>query len=117
MYYGGSPKDNRYDYSVSYLDNDTLITLDINSNNGAPYQNIISQWVAAVPQSSMINFGFRAFAQAVPLPDGKRLLIQGGYNYESTPLTDQSIIYNTETNTWEKFSNYYDANNGGDRQM
>lgn len=49
----------------------------------------------------------------MPLPDGKRLLIQGGYNYESTPLTDQSIIYNAETNAWEKFSNYYDANNGG----
>lgn len=104
-------------YVKGSLDNDTLIALDINSNNGAPYQNLISQWVAVAPQSSTINFGFRAFAQAVPLPDGKRLLIQGGYNYESSPLTDQSIVYNAETNAWEKFSNYYDANNGGDRQM
>ena len=90
--------------------------LDVNSNNGTSFQNLINKWEAVAPQSSN-NFGFRAFAQAVPFPDGKRLLLQGGYNYENTPLLDQSIVYNAETNSWDKLPNYYDASNGGDRQM
>ncbi|CAO0796622.1 unnamed protein product [Mucor circinelloides] len=103
-------------YVKGSTDNDTLTVLDVNSNNGAPSQNLVNKWESVASQSSN-NFGFRAFPQAVPFPDGKRLLIQGGYNYESTPLLDQSIVYNAETNAWEKLPNYYDASNGGDRQI
>ncbi|KAK4516915.1 uncharacterized protein ATC70_000242 [Mucor velutinosus] len=103
-------------YVKGSTDNDTLAVLDINNNNGASFQNLISKWESVTPQSSN-NFGFRAFAQAVPFPDGKRLMLQGGYNYGNTPLLDHSIVYNAETNSWDKLPNYYDASNGGDRQI
>ncbi|KAF1796000.1 hypothetical protein V8B55DRAFT_1468748 [Mucor lusitanicus] len=103
-------------YVKGSTDNDTLTVLDINSNNGSSFQNLINKWEPVAFQSAN-SFGFRAFAQAVPFPDGKRLLLQGGYNYESTPLLDHSIVYNAETNSWDKLPNYYDANNGGDRQI
>jgi hypothetical protein len=77
---------------------------------------LITQWTPVTPQPTNIQLGFRGFPQAVALPDGKRFLFQGGYNYAAA-LKDQTIVYNAETNSWSTLPNYFDASNGGDRQM
>ncbi|KAI8090131.1 uncharacterized protein B0P05DRAFT_529504 [Gilbertella persicaria] len=98
-------------------DDDSLVVLDISKNNGQPYQNLISQWSSVTTVPTSIVFERRAFPQAVPLPDGKSLLIQGGYNYRNSTIKDQTIVYNAETNTWSILPDYDDARNGGSRQI
>jgi hypothetical protein len=92
--------------------------LDISQNGVKHLQHLNSEWVILNDkQHTNIDFDFRAFPQAVALSDGKSLLIQGGYNYIRSSLVDQSIVYNAETRSWSKLPNYYDKNNGGNRQM
>jgi hypothetical protein len=69
------------------------------------------------PTPTGIVFGRREFPQAVSMSDGYRFLIQGGYNYVNSSISQQSIAYNAKTNAWEVLADYYDANNGGSRQM
>jgi hypothetical protein len=95
---------------------DSLSALDINKNNGQPYQNLNSQWTPVTTQPTNIYLDFRGCPQAVPLPDGKRFLFQGGYNYDKA-LEEQTIVYNAETNSWSTLPNYFEASNGGNRQM
>lgn len=103
-------------YINGYSGNDILSALDINKNNGQPYENLNSQWTTITTQPTSIHLDFRGFPQAIPLPDGKRFLFQGGYNYGKV-IEDQSIVYDAETNSWGTLPNYFDASNGGNRQM
>jgi hypothetical protein len=92
--------------------------LDIYQNKGNPVQNLNSQWEAVVANNpNYVDIGMRVFPQATALPDGDRFLIQGGYSYTSRVNVDQTIAYNAKTNSWESLANYFDANNGGNRQM
>ncbi|KAI8328809.1 hypothetical protein EDC96DRAFT_530140 [Choanephora cucurbitarum] len=104
-------------YVKGSSDDDGLIMLDINKNDGKPFGNLINQWENVTPVSNRIVFGRRAFAQTVALPDGKSMMVQGGYNYKSTSIEDQNIVYNAETNAWSIQPNYYEAQNGGNRQI
>ncbi|GAA5808438.1 hypothetical protein MFLAVUS_001829 [Mucor flavus] len=96
---------------------DVLNSLDIYKNDGGPSQNLNSQWEDVTPAASNIVIGRRGFPQAAAAPDGERFLIQGGYNYDAGPIVQQTIAYNSRTNSWEAFNNYKDVNNGGDRQI
>ncbi|KAI8367174.1 hypothetical protein EDC96DRAFT_543911 [Choanephora cucurbitarum] len=90
---------------------DSMIILDINKNGGDTIGNLNSQWEPASPATNNINFGKRTFLQAVALPDGKSLMIQGGYSFKNTTFGDQTIIYSAESNAWTKQPNYVDSQN------
>lgn len=96
--------------------NDALIVLDMAKNKDTTsYQSLNSQW-DSIPIA--MNFGKRSVPQVASMPDGKRLLIYGGYNSDATTkLSSQTIAYNTETDVWESLPSFNDAGNGGDRQM
>lgn len=95
---------------------DALIALDMTKNKDtAPYQSLNSQW-ESIPIA--MDLGKRSVPQVASMPDGKRLLIYGGYNLDkTTKLSSQTITYNTETDVWESLPSFNDATNGGDRQM
>ena len=108
--YGGYIKDSTSD--------DVLYSLDILANNGGSVQNLNSAWSVVTPNNpANISLGRRAHANAVAMPDGIRLLINGGYNYILGPNPQQNVAYNAESNTWEVLVNYNDPVNGGNRQM
>ncbi|KAI8367177.1 hypothetical protein EDC96DRAFT_564753 [Choanephora cucurbitarum] len=90
---------------------DSMVVLDINKNGGDTIGNLNGQWEPASPATNNIKFGRRAYPQTVALPDGKSLMIQGGYNYQNTTFGDQTIIYSTESNAWSKQPNYVDSQN------
>lgn len=68
-----------------------------------------------MPSSSDFEIGDKDFSQVAAAPDGIHLLFQGGNATYSRK--NQTIAYNSETNTWKTFANYSDIRNGGDRQM
>ncbi|KAF1806423.1 hypothetical protein FB192DRAFT_1294347 [Mucor lusitanicus] len=45
------------------------------------------------------------------------LFITGGYTYNGTMITNQTIVYNRDTNTWQTLSTYADANSSSIRQI
>ncbi|KAI8367172.1 hypothetical protein EDC96DRAFT_543909 [Choanephora cucurbitarum] len=90
---------------------DSMIILDINKNGGDTIGNLNDQWEPASPATNNIKFGKRVLSQAVALPDGKSLMIQGGYSFQNTTFEDQTIIYSAESNAWSKLPNYVDSQN------
>ncbi|KAL9560294.1 hypothetical protein MBANPS3_000021 [Mucor bainieri] len=45
------------------------------------------------------------------------LFITGGYTYNGTMITNQTIVYNRDTNTWQTLSTYADTNSSSIRQI
>lgn len=45
------------------------------------------------------------------------LFITGGYTYNGTMITNQTIVYNRDSNTWQTLNTYADANSSSVRQM
>lgn len=45
------------------------------------------------------------------------LFITGGYTYNGTMITNQTIVYSRDSNTWQTLSTYADANSSSVRQM
>lgn len=98
-------------------DNDLLYSLDL-SNKADSFEQLNQQWTLVNPSNpDNIYFERRSLSQAVGLPSGKELLVQGGYNLNGTALASQSLLYNAETNSWKALPNYNDPSNGGDRQV
>lgn len=71
------------------------------------------KWVPVQP-STTFNPEQRRSMTAIALPDGKRLLIQGGYS--NSKLVNQTIIYDSTTNSWKNALPYTEVNRGV-RQM
>ncbi|KAI9364288.1 hypothetical protein BD770DRAFT_439959 [Pilaira anomala] len=103
---------------------DVLNSLDIYKNDGASLSKLKDQWEEVNPRNpTNIVIGRRHAAQAAA--DGVRFLIQGGYDNESkVKMEDQTIAYNSNTDTWDEFTNHgsdtdtnIDFYNGYDRQI
>jgi hypothetical protein len=48
--------------------------------------------------------------------DGTFLIVSGGFNDDTTPIFDQTRVYNVRTNTWKKYPDYEESPYGN-RQM
>ena len=90
---------------------------DIKKNGGNTIRNLTNQWEIAKSTSNGVELGDRSLFQALALPDGKSFFIQGGFNMKNSTITDQTIIYNAETDRWSARANYSETENGGVRQM
>ena len=107
-----------YGGNIRYSSDDVLYSLDIFANNGSSVADLNSAWSVVTPNNpDNIWLSKRPRAQVVAMPDGIRLLINGGYNYMYNSDTQQNVAYNAKSNTWEVLPNYNDPVNGGDRQM
>ena len=105
-------------YMPSPKGEDILSTLDVFANNGGPVQDLNSQWSYVNPSNpSGIVVDRRDYSQSVAMPDGVRLLINGGYNGYANPLVQKNIAYNAESNAWELLANYNELVWDSDRQM
>ncbi|KAI9273451.1 hypothetical protein EDC94DRAFT_594918 [Helicostylum pulchrum] len=86
------------------LDED-LYSLDINAFSGRKSDILISQWNKIVPE---VRFwiGQRGTPTSIVLSDGKRFMIQGGFKTGPFKYLNQTIIYDTSSNTWAAGSPY-----------
>lgn len=76
---------------------------------------MISQWNKILPDIPF-GTGKRRRPTSIVLSDRKRLIVQGGFNPQEFKYLDQTIIYDTVSNTWAKGS-AYSVDNVGVRQM
>lgn len=66
---------------------------------------MISQWNKVIPFYPF-DTGKRLNPASIVLSDGKRLMIQGGYNPFGSKHSEQTIIYDVSANTWAANSDY-----------
>lgn len=71
--------------------------------------NLAKGWSLVVPNNPDYVLEPRRRANAAISNNQTSLLILGGYTYNHTTLQNQTIMYHTNTNTWETLSNYTDS--------
>ncbi|GAA5798699.1 hypothetical protein HPULCUR_004104 [Helicostylum pulchrum] len=89
----------------------TLYSLNISNFDGKSSDSMSNQWNKVVP-SSPFQTESRRTPTSIVLSDGKRFLIQGGHNMYGNKFSNQSIMYDTSSNTWSKASSYVIAGVG-----
>lgn len=100
--------------TTSQTVDDNLYSLNIAQFFGQPVESMNDKWEVIQPNTPF-NTESRRIPSAIVLPDGKRFLLQGGYT-KGTKFINQTIIYDTTTNTWQNGSPYTELNRGV-RQM
>lgn len=80
---------------------ENIHSLDINAFNGEKSYTLSNKWNTIVP-SVDFDTENRREPSSIVLSDGKRFLIQGGYNKNDNNYINQTIIYDTSSNTWTK---------------
>ncbi|KAG2236083.1 hypothetical protein INT48_006099 [Thamnidium elegans] len=110
--YGG---DTSTSVTAGRVVDESLYSLDINSFGGQKSYTLSSRWKTIVPA---VNFNTenRGTPSSIVLSDGKRFMIQGGYNTYGYNYVNQTIIYDTSSNTWSKGTQFTDEK-GGPKQI
>ncbi|KAL9558744.1 hypothetical protein MBANPS3_000730 [Mucor bainieri] len=112
MCFGGSPNDKGYDTSVNYL--------DISQTDSTNISNLEDKWnIQVAPKGGEIDIVNepRYDSQYTALPDGARMLMQGGSNELPGKLQKKTVIYDTRNEEWSSRSDYVEPRNGGARQI
>ncbi|GAA5796963.1 hypothetical protein HPULCUR_002341 [Helicostylum pulchrum] len=102
-------------FSQNQTMDENIYSLNIKAFAGQKSEIMISQWNKILPDISF-ETGKRRRPTSIVLSDGKRLLVQGGFNPLEFKYLDQTIIYDTASNTWAKGS-AYSVDNVGVRQI
>lgn len=93
-----------------------MVMLDIFNNSGSTAVEMKDRWVTVTTNTNGVDLSSRDLPQVMQLPDGKTLLLSGGWNTASTRLTSQTIAYSADTNSWNAYANYVEVP-FGNRQM
>ncbi|KAG2201994.1 hypothetical protein INT47_000533 [Mucor saturninus] len=108
--------DTSSDFSGSYKIDQNLYSLDVAQFLGKEINALNDQWKVIIPAASF-SFENRRAPISIVLPDEKKLMIVSGYHTAfNQKLSNQTIIYDTVTNTWEKSISYGEEGRGT-RQM
>ncbi|GAA5806813.1 hypothetical protein MFLAVUS_000161 [Mucor flavus] len=92
-----------------------IYSLNIKAFAGQNSETMISQWNKILPDIPY-GTGKRRRPTSTVLSDGKRLLLQGGFNPQEYKFLGQTIIYDTVSNTWARGS-AYSVDNVGVKQI
>lgn len=90
--------------------------LDIANYNGSTSKELTSQWEMIVTDTTTVTLESRRNTQTMQYPDGKSMLISGGFSSTDVALKDQTLIFNGETRSWNRSENYVEYPYGS-RQM
>lgn len=90
--------------------------LDVSNLNGSTPKDLATQWENIETDAKTITLQSRRYAQTVPLPDGKSMLINGGSGPGDMLLANQTLVFNGETRSWSCYENYVEYPYGN-RQM
>ncbi|KAI7893663.1 uncharacterized protein EV154DRAFT_600713 [Mucor mucedo] len=84
----------------------TMNVLDIANYNGSTSKELTSQWEMIVTDTTTVTLESRRNTQTMQYPDGKSMLISGGFSSTDVALKDQTLIFNGETRSWNRSENY-----------
>lgn len=95
----------------------TMYELDITQAYKANMSMLGDSWKVVIPDTAGVNTEERGSCQYAAI-GGMRLVVSGCYNCLSkgAPISDQTIVYDAETNSWKKYLNYTEQPYGN-RQM
>lgn len=85
---------------ISVID-ENIYSLDIHAFEGKKSYTMSKWWNKIVPAVDFDTEN-REMPSSIVLSDGKRFMIQGGFNTDSSSYINQTIIYDTSSNTWTK---------------
>lgn len=75
----------------------------------ATYAN---SWEIVTPNTNGVLLDVREHTQYTPISD-HQLLVSGGFDLKSSSrMTDQSIVYDVNTNSWSRYTNYEEGEYG-----
>lgn len=96
---------------------DTVMTkLGISANFGSTAEELKKKWAIVNTEINNLNIQARDTPQSMQLPDGKTLLIQGGFSRPNVTSNCYTLAFNGETLSWNKYANYQESPYGN-RQM
>ncbi|KAI9365210.1 hypothetical protein BD770DRAFT_378033 [Pilaira anomala] len=83
-----------------------IYTLDIVNNKGLLREELSTKWEPIPPYTNGVEMHLRESSQSMALPDGKTMLLSGGWNSEYTSLISQTIAFNVDRNEWTEYPSY-----------
>ncbi|KAG2234678.1 hypothetical protein INT48_005830 [Thamnidium elegans] len=81
--------------------------LDIVYSSGNSTTELATKWTSISSKINGVNIQSRDHPQSLVLPDGKTMIISGGWSTLGSPLlTAQTIAYNADSNSWSGYPSY-----------
>lgn len=93
------------------LTDTNLYYLDITQFADQKTDSLSNKWEKVVPRTPF-DPELRNHPNAAVLSDGKRILLHGGLYYPGGKFVNQTIIYDTSTNSWETAPPYVESDRG-----
>lgn len=90
---------------------ENIYSLNIVQFSGQPTDSMSNKWETVKPNAPFA-VGVRRAPAAIVLPDKKRFLIHGGWNVNPFKYANQTIIYDTVSNTWQSGASYNEVDRG-----
>lgn len=101
--------------TVSQVDS-TINVLDLINKSGIATSDLQNLWTPISYNPGNVNVAGRTDPQCIVLEDGKRMIVNGGYDSTANQLKNLNIAYNAEKNQWEALEDYTEEPYGR-RQM
>ncbi|KAG2234679.1 hypothetical protein INT48_005831 [Thamnidium elegans] len=81
--------------------------LDIVYGSGNSTEELATRWTTITANTNGVNnIQSRRNPQSMVLPDGKTMLLSGGWNSDKSGLVSQTIAYNADNNSWSAYPSY-----------
>lgn len=90
--------------------------LDISNSSGKTADELKTMWSRITTNSGSYEIIPRDTAQTMQMPDGKNLLVSGGWSHTGRKLTSQTLTFDGESQSWNQYQNYTEGSYGN-RQM
>lgn len=105
----------RGNFTTSDATDTTMFMLDLSKN--ATMAELAGNWTLIHPNTNGVNVETRQNPQFAQISD-TQIVFNGGFGgaADNMPLTDQTIVYDAESNSWSKYPAYTEGS-FGQRQM
>ncbi|KAG2203960.1 hypothetical protein INT47_007543 [Mucor saturninus] len=83
--------------------------LDIFNSSKSTADQLKDRWETITTNTAGIDLKARDAPQTVQLPDGKTMLMSGGWSSRTSKLSAQTIAFNAENRSWVSYPDYTEA--------
>jgi hypothetical protein len=111
--FGGSPYGG---FSLAEFPDNSIKILNLTTLSGTSTSDLQNKWTPFTAIYTGVGNTPRNEPQYMALPDGKRMVFNGGFTKYRTVLQDQSIVYDASIKSWSKYPDYSEYPYGS-RQM
>ncbi|GAA5804779.1 hypothetical protein HPULCUR_010286 [Helicostylum pulchrum] len=94
---------------TDYSADSSLMYLDIVYSSGNSTKELATRWTTIAANTNGVNIQSRRFPQSMVLPDGKTMILSGGWNTDKSGLVSQTIAYSADNNSWSVYPSYTES--------